>query len=234
MTVQSKQNAISVVQELKKRLEEKEAQAEVLRQELADLIQKKIENENSLIEKFSLLLNEKKLKIRDQQRVLSTAATDPTRLAAVQQSREGQSHSPGSSRAGKRKALKESSDQESDGGFEQMDIDEQVREDSHEEPVQTPDPQSTADEASEDEERPPPTPPVKGTVKRTVNQAQSEGTAAKFSSSTSQTIRNSIPPTQICYMGRKRPSHYHPKLLLRQRGQRQNRTMMTNYDNRIT
>lgn len=45
--------------------------------QLEDLIQAKREHENSLMEKFRDLLNAKKLKIRDQQRLLATAKIDP-------------------------------------------------------------------------------------------------------------------------------------------------------------
>ena len=48
-----------------------------LNRQLDDLIQAKIDHENSLLEKFRDLLNAKKLKIRDQQRLLATAKIDP-------------------------------------------------------------------------------------------------------------------------------------------------------------
>jgi hypothetical protein len=193
---------------LKKRLEEKEAEAEVLKQELADLVKKKNENENSLIEKFSLLLNEKKLKIRDQQRVLVTATVDPARLEAVTQSRDAKFRSPGPSRAGKRKAVKDESEEESDGGFEKMEVDEeQATIDSDEDPPRTPDVESTADEASEDEEPPPRPPPIK----KTVNQAKSKGATTKASSSTSHANENAYPPKRDLPFGQKKKAVSPPK-----------------------
>ena len=66
-----------------------------LNESLAELVKLKAEEENSLLEKFSLLLNEKKLKIRDQQRLLASANVDPARLEAVEEVRAGRGHSAG-------------------------------------------------------------------------------------------------------------------------------------------
>lgn len=48
----------------------------VINQQLEDLIEAKIEHENSLLEKFRELLNAKKLKIRDLHRALAVARVD--------------------------------------------------------------------------------------------------------------------------------------------------------------
>lgn len=48
----------------------------VISQQLEDLIEAKIEHENSLLEKFRELLNAKKLKIRDLHRALAVARVD--------------------------------------------------------------------------------------------------------------------------------------------------------------
>ena len=50
---------------------------EQLQKQLEELIEAKKEHEASLLEKFALLLNEKKLKIRDQQRIIASAKEDP-------------------------------------------------------------------------------------------------------------------------------------------------------------
>lgn len=49
---------------------------QVIKQQLEDLIEAKIEHENSLLEKFRELLNAKKLKIRDLHRALAVARVD--------------------------------------------------------------------------------------------------------------------------------------------------------------
>jgi hypothetical protein len=48
-----------------------------LNQQLEDLVEAKIQHETALLEKFRELLNAKKLKIRDQQRLLASAKVDP-------------------------------------------------------------------------------------------------------------------------------------------------------------
>jgi hypothetical protein len=50
-----------------------------LTQQLADLMQAKSQHENQMVVNFAQLLNEKKLKIRNQQRLLASAAADPTK-----------------------------------------------------------------------------------------------------------------------------------------------------------
>ncbi|KAI0020468.1 hypothetical protein F4780DRAFT_373533 [Xylariomycetidae sp. FL0641] len=90
-----------------------------LKAQLEEFIKAKDENEAELLEKFRDLLNEKKVKIRQQQRLLATAKVDETKLAEVDGT---QSRTAGKSRASKRKAdIKEES--ESDGDFERMDVD---------------------------------------------------------------------------------------------------------------
>ena len=75
-----------------------------LNQQLDDLVKAKKEHEDELLQKFAALLNAKKLKIRDQQRLLNGAQIDLDAAQAVNGSREGTGRSAGSSRAGKRRA----------------------------------------------------------------------------------------------------------------------------------
>lgn len=92
-----------------------------LNEQLEDLIRAKKEHETLLLEKFQALLNAKKLKIRDQQRLLAEAKVDPQKgmaalnclpsqtqfwiAAQVRQARQTQStRSPRASRSAKRKA----------------------------------------------------------------------------------------------------------------------------------
>jgi hypothetical protein len=116
--------------------------------------------EDDLIEKFSLLLNEKKLKIRDQQRLLASANVDPAKAAAVERSRKSaKSGSAGPSKPRKRKAGQMGQDEtDSDEGFEKMDVENQQDEatDSEGERPGTPDRDSTAEVETEDEDRPAP------------------------------------------------------------------------------
>ena len=58
------------VEELKRKYEQQRTTTQDLQQQLEDLIEAKKQHENALLEKFRDILNAKKLKIRDQQRLL--------------------------------------------------------------------------------------------------------------------------------------------------------------------
>lgn len=140
--------------ELKAQLKVKEAEAKKISEELSQMVKLKNDHENELIEKFSLLLNEKKLKIRDQQRLLASAKIDPAKAALVERSRpSGKAGSADPSKARKRKAGVAEEDQSDSGdGFEKMDVDDQQEStDSEDEPPRTPDRGSTAETESEQE-----------------------------------------------------------------------------------
>ena len=113
-----------------------------------------MEYEQELLEKFSLLLNEKKLKIRDQQRLLAGSRVDPRKLEAVEASRStSKPRSAGTSRAGKRKAGRNTKgDSENDeDGFDKMDVDDGAASKlSDQEDAQTPSGESTAEDTDED------------------------------------------------------------------------------------
>jgi len=184
---------------LKAQLKAKEQESKKLNETLAEMVKLKNDNENELIEKFSLLLNEKKLKIRDQQRLLASANVDPARLAAVEESRTPvRSTSVGPSRAGKRKAVKAIQDQsedDSDGGFEKMEVDaQQPPTDSADEQPQTPDQESTADEASDEDLAPPA--PAPAPTRNTANNTKNEGrdTRARTTTPAPQAEHEPLPP----------------------------------------
>lgn len=93
------------VQDLRTKYEEQGKTMEKLNQQLEDLIEAKELHENDLLVKFRELLNAKKLKIRDQQRLLAGAKVDPKHAAKVQNARSGaKAYTPTASRTGKRKA----------------------------------------------------------------------------------------------------------------------------------
>jgi DNA double-strand break repair and V(D)J recombination protein XRCC4 len=162
LTIQSKDNVQRELGELKAQLKAKEAEAEKINEELAQMVKLKNNHENDLIEKFSLLLNEKKLKIRDQQRLLATANVDPAKAAALERSKaSAKSGSAGPSKARKRKAGKVGQGEtDSDEGFEKMDVDNQQDDatDSEGELPRTPERDSTPEVDSEDEAPPAPPP----------------------------------------------------------------------------
>ncbi|KAK2811309.1 hypothetical protein FQN50_002185 [Emmonsiellopsis sp. PD_5] len=89
-----------------------------LNSQLDDLIKAKTEHDDQLIAKFAQLLNEKKLKIRNQQRLLATAKVDPAKVDQLDTTMS----EPGERRRRKRKA-EEPAASESEDGFDTMAID---------------------------------------------------------------------------------------------------------------
>lgn len=94
----------SEVEELQASLSSQKDDVAKLNQQLDDLVKAKKDHEEELLQKFAALLNSKKLKIRDQQRLLSGAQIDPSAAQAVRGSRDGTGRRPAASRAGKRRA----------------------------------------------------------------------------------------------------------------------------------
>jgi len=154
LAVDSREKKVVELEYMKRDLLEKEEENRKLNEALAELQRIKNEHEHNLIEKFSILLNEKKRKIRDQQILLSACTVDPAKAAALD-ARSDQHRSVGASGSKKRKGAVKDESEESDDGFEKMDVDVKERKedtDSEEERQrqETPD-QSTADEYSEDD-----------------------------------------------------------------------------------
>ncbi|KAL8894276.1 MAG: hypothetical protein Q9192_004461 [Flavoplaca navasiana] len=110
---------------LQLKLAEQTEFAQNLNSQLDELILAKKEHEDTLLEKCALLINEKKGKIRDQQRLLAVAKEDPKKLRATQAARRPGSlprQASGPSAKGKRKASALASsvndDDEEENGFE--------------------------------------------------------------------------------------------------------------------
>ncbi|KAK2766174.1 hypothetical protein FQN54_007690 [Arachnomyces sp. PD_36] len=95
-----------------------------LSNQLEDLIQAKNDHDEQLIAKFVQLLNEKKLKIRNQQRLLASAKIDSSKAAELDAVSEIKGHPAGPSRRGKRKAGREEPEEsEESDGFDRMSVD---------------------------------------------------------------------------------------------------------------
>ncbi|KIW92451.1 uncharacterized protein Z519_06298 [Cladophialophora bantiana CBS 173.52] len=69
---------------LKEQVKTKDEVIKGLQQQIDELVDAKAEHEKQMLSKFALLLNEKKLKIRNMQRILSTAKTDKNKLKELQ------------------------------------------------------------------------------------------------------------------------------------------------------
>ncbi|KAK4632023.1 hypothetical protein CLAFUW4_03383 [Fulvia fulva] len=86
-------------------MKEQQAQVAQLSAELDKLVKAKKQHEEEMLSKFAALLNAKKLKIRDQQRLLSSAKVDFDAVEEVEQARlSNGTKRVGASRKGKRKA----------------------------------------------------------------------------------------------------------------------------------
>lgn len=123
-----------------------------MQKQIDELVQAKAEYEQQMLAKFAVLLNEKKLKIRNLQRVLSTAQADPEKLKELQAVMGDEAPSR-SGRGAKRRAAQRGGNQDSDEseGFETMDVDAVVN--NPDEPVSSESGRSTPTrEASETED----------------------------------------------------------------------------------
>ena len=139
------------------RLSTQEATIAELTAQLDELIKAKQDHEDVLMARFCQLLNAKKLKIRDQQRLLAGAKIDSNLAAQVQRTRanDGQ-RLPGRSREGKRKAARSTPNDEDDEAFAILPLSKELNQaendDSEEiEKQQTPGGSETAEEIIGDE-----------------------------------------------------------------------------------
>lgn len=107
------------------KVEDLDARVTELKDQLDELTQAKKVREAELLEKLCGLLNEKKVKIREQQLLLKSARMDESKLAALEATRPSSSgaRAPKASRSSKRKVPQDVSSDESDDGFEKMDVD---------------------------------------------------------------------------------------------------------------
>ncbi|KAI9053836.1 hypothetical protein LZ554_002784 [Drepanopeziza brunnea f. sp. 'monogermtubi'] len=135
--VLAKDSLMNYLQSLKAKFEEKDAQIKKLEESLAEMAQIKHENETQLLQKFSLLLNEKKLKIRDQQRLLQSSKVDAAAVKEMEETRLAvRSRPAGASRKGKRKAGKPAEEEdEEDEDFVKMEIDNDDDDDNNDDDV---------------------------------------------------------------------------------------------------
>ncbi|KAE9984568.1 hypothetical protein EG327_004981 [Venturia inaequalis] len=121
-----------------------------LQSQLDSIVNAKAEHEGVLLHKFTELINSKKVKIRDQQRVLGTAKLDPDAVARIAPA-TSRPRKAADSRSSKRKAnaRAEPSDDESSDGFEDLVVQDEEMDDA-----------STPQDTSEDteDERPAPSP----------------------------------------------------------------------------
>ena len=127
-----------------------------LKSQLDDLVQAKQEDETALLQKFQDLLNEKKVKIRELQKVIASGSFDENQAAASQppQTAKSQtSRAAGQSRSSKRKASSKptrDSDEDEDDDLQKMKVDNIKAEDEDTDPGNTT--AATASTASDDDD----------------------------------------------------------------------------------
>ncbi|KAI1411756.1 hypothetical protein F5Y13DRAFT_164972 [Hypoxylon sp. FL1857] len=187
-----------------------------LKEQLDELIRAKEEDETQLLEKFRDLLNEKKVKIRQQQRLLASATVDPEKLANVGGGPSAQKHVAQASRASKRKAKQEP--ESSDDGFEKMDVEDDdngsVESNEEEDRGDTTAEETASGTGTDDEPAPPP-------VKSRRNQAAAPKRNTRASTSAKKTSKpaspqeedsDEIPPRRVLpFMRNKKPAAPAPK-----------------------
>lgn len=124
LAAEAHSQALKEITDLKRKLDDNQGTIDKLSAQLEDFIHTKDEEEKIMLHQFMELLNEKKRKIRDQQRILSTAKVDKITATAVQASRE-ETRKAGPSRQSKRKApaKKKTTQQGSESDADQMEID---------------------------------------------------------------------------------------------------------------
>ncbi|OTA65196.1 hypothetical protein K449DRAFT_403804 [Hypoxylon sp. EC38] len=182
-----------------------------LRQQLDEIIKAKEEDETQLLEKFRDLLNEKKVKIRQQQRLLAYATVDPEKSGNISGSQTTQKHVAQASRSSKRKAKEEP--ESSDEEFEKMDVEEETsgntEADAEEDHGDTTADETASGTGTDDEPAPPP-------VKSQRRQAAAPKRNTRASTSTKETSESAsspeIPPRRaLPFMKNKKPASPAPK-----------------------
>jgi hypothetical protein len=126
-----------------------------LQRQLEELIKAKEEHETELLSKFAAVLNEKKLRLRNFERHMSTGKVDKRALDRLEESLpDSAEDEPRGKKRSARNAKSTSESNESDG-FEAMDVDKNEKADSDEDDRQTTDHESdTESEADDDFDQP--------------------------------------------------------------------------------
>ncbi|KAI1461052.1 hypothetical protein F4805DRAFT_453991 [Annulohypoxylon moriforme] len=188
-----------------------------LKDQLDEIIKTKEEDETELLEKFRDLLNEKKVKIRQQQRLLASANVDPDKLANIAGGRKKEKHVAQSSRASKRKIKEEP--ESSDAEFEKMDVEEDDDDGSAQLDVEEDHGDTTADETAsgtgtdDDEPAPPPikTRRTQATIPKQNARASTSAKATRKQSSSGEDSDEPPPRRVLPFMKNKQPSVPPPK-----------------------
>lgn len=142
------------ISSLNSRCRAAEATIHELNTQIEELIYAKVQHENQLIANFVQLLNEKKLKIRNQQRLLASATVDPAKITEIQTTDSGRIRTPARKRRSAKRGTLEliGNDLDDSDGFEKMEIDEAEGVDVLEKDRETDDGQRSTPQPLEEED----------------------------------------------------------------------------------
>lgn len=187
-----------------------------LKDQLEELIEAKKAEESELLIKFRDLLNEKKVKIREQQRLLLANNVDSEEAGAVPSPKRaarqtGKGHVPKPSRASKRKAAEPdpeeepvhvpgAEDDEEDDDLEKMEVDKKHGEEdsSEDRTTEADDDDETGSEPDDDDDEAEPVPD-----KRRVTRDSDKPPAANTRHASQRTVETPPPPRTLPFNQRK-------------------------------
>ena len=156
------------LQQVQSRVDEQKEQMQKLSDQLEDFVEAKQHQENDMLGKFQRLLNEKKLKIRDQQRILNASSVAQAGTKSLQAHQQSSTSSPAlevdrdsprriraslaESRASKRKAQTEAvkSESEDEDDFERMGQPDDETDSGEQTPEAVDEPATTSEDSDED------------------------------------------------------------------------------------
>lgn len=194
MSAQTHNATIGKLHELSAKLASEQSHIAKLNAQLEDFIKTKDETEAAMLQQFMTLLNEKKRKIRDQNRLLAGVEVDQSVANDVQSAREEtKSRKPGPSRSLKRKepVRKTVAQTKAESDEDQMEIDQSKAEEqdnvSEPEPMT---PEHSEDEETEDEDESAAPAPIASRVRG------KSATSGSASAAASQASRSPPPPTR--------------------------------------
>ncbi|KMK59196.1 hypothetical protein Y699_00397 [Aspergillus fumigatus Z5] len=125
-----------------------------LNQQLEEFMRAKTQHDELLMTNFVQLLNEKKLKIRNQQRLLASAKVDSEKASEIRSAITGTLPLSSPSNSKTKRSAQEMLDSESDSedGFERMEVDHSGRNDGRSDDQETEDEETSTPQPLEDDE----------------------------------------------------------------------------------
>lgn len=175
-----------------------------LNAQLEELLDAKNQHEAQLMHHFVQLLNEKKLKIRNQQRLLAASTADPAKVAEIKAATSGRSRRRTTKTDTPKRKAEEFNEDESENGFEDMDVDRpavESEQETEDEQPSTPQPLEEEEDTAASDENPDQPPPAIVDAGRSV--AETADTEKRTMSKNSPPPRRELPFSRNKYQKRK-------------------------------